>query len=56
MKALQAQIEELQQMLLEQQVATTSAQVNRVSVKLPPFWKDKPSLWFVQAEAQFSLG
>lgn len=42
MKALQAQTEELQQMLLGQQVATTSAQVNRVSVKLPPFWKDKP--------------
>lgn len=32
-----------------------AAQVDKVSVKLPPFWKDKPEIWFCQAEAQFEL-
>lgn len=27
--------------------------INRVSVKPPPFWKNKPSIWFAQLEAQF---
>ena len=31
------------------------AQVNRIAVKLAKFWPDKASLWFVQAEAQFTL-
>lgn len=26
-----------------------------VSVKLPPFWTDRPAVWFAQAEAQFHL-
>ena len=25
------------------------------AVRLPPFWPDRPGLWFVQAEAQFAL-
>ncbi|XP_023316011.1 uncharacterized protein LOC111693961 [Trichogramma pretiosum] len=29
--------------------------VNRVAVKLPAFWMDKPAVWFAQAEAQFAL-
>ena len=31
------------------------AEVHRVSVKMPPFWRDRPSLWFAQLEAQFDL-
>ena len=30
--------------------------VGRIAVKLPQFWPDKARLWFVQAEAQFTLG
>lgn len=29
------------------------AGINRVSVKPPPFWKNKPTIWFAQIEAQF---
>lgn len=27
--------------------------VQRVSVKVPPFWNDSPDIWFVQVESQF---
>ena len=32
------------------------APIGRIAVKLPQFWPDKARLWFVQAEAQFTLG
>ncbi|GFT17477.1 uncharacterized protein TNCV_4807281 [Trichonephila clavipes] len=28
---------------------------NKVSVKIPPFWEEKPKLWFFQVEAQFPI-
>ncbi|XP_037931034.1 uncharacterized protein LOC119665852 [Teleopsis dalmanni] len=30
--------------------------VNRVSVKVPPFWCERPEIWFAQIEAQFAVG
>ncbi|XP_046393721.1 uncharacterized protein LOC124161444 [Ischnura elegans] len=35
--------------------AESALQVNRVSMKLPPFWPDRPALWFAQLEIQFTL-
>lgn len=29
--------------------------VQRIAVRLPAFWFDKPAVWFAQAEAQFAL-
>lgn len=29
--------------------------IARLSIKVPPFWPEKPSLWFVQLESQFAL-
>lgn len=30
--------------------------INALIVKLPTFWQNNPTTWFIQAEAQFSLG
>ena len=34
---------------------TVNPAVYRVSVRLPPFWPDRPAVWFAQAESQFEL-
>lgn len=35
--------------------ANSNAQISKISVRLPPFWPEKPALWFCQLEAQFTL-
>ncbi|BES91401.1 Reverse transcriptase (RNA-dependent DNA polymerase) [Nesidiocoris tenuis] len=35
--------------------ATTDDAVSAVTIKLPPFWRRRPDLWFLQAESQFEL-
>jgi len=32
-----------------------SPEIYWVAVRLPPFWPDRPAIWFAQAEAQFEL-
>lgn len=34
---------------------STQPNIQRVSMKIPPFWDQDPELWFAQLEAQFSL-
>jgi hypothetical protein len=34
---------------------TSKQQTSRVAVRLPPFWAEQATIWFTQAEAQFSL-
>lgn len=31
------------------------AEANKVSIKIPPFWREKPDIWFYQVEAQFQI-
>lgn len=36
-------------------IAALGTQTSRVNVKVPPFWPEKPAVWFAQIEAQFAL-
>ena len=40
---------------VEEALKASEAKVSAVSVKLPPFWPNKATLWFAHAEAQFHL-
>lgn len=31
-------------------------EINRVQIRIPPFWDDDPEVWFAQVESQFELG
>lgn len=33
----------------------TTHELCKVSVKIPPFWMDRPEIWFFQVEAQFKI-
>lgn len=35
--------------------ALGSAEIAKVRVRVPPFWQEKPNVWFTQIEAQFAL-
>lgn len=49
---LQAENAALQQRL---EIKAAKSDVCKVSAKLPPFWLDKPAVWFAQVEAQFKI-
>ncbi|XP_076660566.1 uncharacterized protein LOC143363921 [Halictus rubicundus] len=34
---------------------TTTPEVSKVAIRIPPFWPEQPELWFRQIEAQFAL-
>lgn len=40
---------------LEQTKKTESQDVFRVGVRVPPFWPEKPTIWFAQIEGQFAI-
>ncbi|XP_063635070.1 uncharacterized protein LOC134805774 [Cydia splendana] len=54
-EALQAQLQGHQASPQPTPTPATGDKVCKVSVKLPPFWADKPKVWFAQAECQFHV-
>ncbi|WP_333765289.1 hypothetical protein, partial [Streptomyces sp. IBSBF 2390] len=48
--------DDLDKTVVEQSADAGSTRIiNRVAVKVPPFWIENPSIWFAQIEAQFSI-
>jgi len=37
-----------------QQAQNFNTAIRKVQIKIPPFWKQDPDLWFIQIEAPFS--
>ncbi|CAH2216933.1 jg1259, partial [Pararge aegeria aegeria] len=52
---LHSKIQDLQRQLMELQSLPQTGTVNGITVKLPTFWREKPVIWFAQAEAQFEI-
>jgi hypothetical protein len=40
---------------MEPAESSPPAEVSRVAVRFPPFWAERPAVWFTQAEVQFFL-
>ncbi|GFR05709.1 retrovirus-related Pol polyprotein from transposon 297 [Trichonephila clavata] len=40
---------------MSEEESVTTASIARVSVKVPPFWRANPEIWFSQMESQFVL-
>jgi hypothetical protein len=38
-----------------EQPPDSSVTLNHVGIRVPPFWPEKPNLWFAQLEGQFAL-
>ncbi|EZA58871.1 hypothetical protein X777_00566 [Ooceraea biroi] len=36
-------------------VSQQETQINRIAMRMPPFWPDEPELWFAQLESQFQI-
>ncbi|GFX38970.1 retrovirus-related Pol polyprotein from transposon opus [Trichonephila clavipes] len=41
--------------MMSEDEITATASIGRVSVKVPPFWRENPEIWFSQMESQFVL-
>ena len=50
-----AEVNQLREQLNRLQAQIAAPEVHRIAVKMPPFWRDRPGLWFAQLEAQFGL-
>jgi hypothetical protein len=38
-----------------EQLPDSTCTINRVGICVPPFWPEKPAVWFAQLEGQFAL-